>query len=64
MLDLTEEAAFLAGKILGDLGADVVKIEAPGGDGPGRRGPYLGEVEIARAACCGWRSTPASVASP
>jgi crotonobetainyl-CoA:carnitine CoA-transferase CaiB-like acyl-CoA transferase len=45
ILDLTQEAGFLAGKILGDLGADVVKIEPPGGDRAGRRGPYLGEVE-------------------
>jgi crotonobetainyl-CoA:carnitine CoA-transferase CaiB-like acyl-CoA transferase len=45
ILDLTHEAGFLAGKILGDLGADVVKIEPPGGDRDGRRGPYLGDVE-------------------
>ena len=42
VLDLTEEPGFLAGKILGDLGADVIKVEPPGGD-PGRRGPYLGD---------------------
>jgi crotonobetainyl-CoA:carnitine CoA-transferase CaiB-like acyl-CoA transferase len=45
VLDLTQEAGFLAGKILGDLGADVVKLEPPGGDRAGRRGPYLGDVE-------------------
>jgi crotonobetainyl-CoA:carnitine CoA-transferase CaiB-like acyl-CoA transferase len=45
VLDLTQEAGFLAGKILGDLGADVVKVEPPGGDRAGRRGPYLGDVE-------------------
>jgi len=44
ILDLTQEAGFLAGKILGDLGADVVKLEPPGGDRAGRRGPYLGDV--------------------
>ena len=44
VLDLTDERGFLAGKILADLGADVVKVEAPGGD-PGRSvGPYLGGV--------------------
>ena len=45
ILDLSEEPGFLAGKILGDLGADVVKLEPPGGDRFGRRGPFLGEVE-------------------
>jgi crotonobetainyl-CoA:carnitine CoA-transferase CaiB-like acyl-CoA transferase len=44
VLDLSEEPGWLAGKILGDLGADVVKVEPPGGD-PGRRGPWLGDVE-------------------
>src|SRR5262245_8521206 len=44
VLDLSEEPGFLAGKILGDLGADVVKLEPPGGDRFGRRGPYLGEI--------------------
>ena len=45
VLDLSQEPGFLAGKILGDMGADVVKIEPPGGDLEGRRGPYLGGVE-------------------
>jgi crotonobetainyl-CoA:carnitine CoA-transferase CaiB-like acyl-CoA transferase len=44
ILDLSEEPGFLAGKILGDLGADVVKLEPPGGDSFGRRGPYLGDT--------------------
>ena len=41
VLDLSDERGFLAGKILGDLGADVIKIEPTGGDLEGRRGPYL-----------------------
>lgn len=44
ILDLSGEPGWLAGKILGDLGADVVKVEPPGGD-PGRVAPFLGDVE-------------------
>ena len=40
VLDLTNEQGFFCGKILGDLGADVVKIEPPGGD-PSRKAPPL-----------------------
>ena len=32
VLDLTDEKGFLCGKLFGDLGADVIKIERPGGD--------------------------------
>jgi crotonobetainyl-CoA:carnitine CoA-transferase CaiB-like acyl-CoA transferase len=41
VLDLSLEPGWLTGKILGDLGADVIKVEPPGGD-PGRVGPWLG----------------------
>ena len=44
VLDLSGEPGFLAGKILAELGADVVKVEPPGGDLAARRGPYLGDV--------------------
>ncbi len=44
ILDLSEEPGFLTGKILGDLGADVIKLEPPGGDTFGRRGPFVGDV--------------------
>jgi crotonobetainyl-CoA:carnitine CoA-transferase CaiB-like acyl-CoA transferase len=38
VLDLADESGFLCGRILADLGADVVKVEPPGGD-RGRRVP-------------------------
>jgi len=41
-LDLTNEKGHLCGKILGDLGVDVVKIEPPGGDPARRLGPFYG----------------------
>jgi crotonobetainyl-CoA:carnitine CoA-transferase CaiB-like acyl-CoA transferase len=42
ILDLTSEPGFLAGKLLGDLGAEVIKVEPPGGDAARRRGPFVG----------------------
>src|SRR5205085_7158717 len=38
VLDLTGALGFLTGKIFGDLGAEVIKVEPPGGD-PARRWP-------------------------
>lgn len=42
VLDLTDELGFLCGKILGDLGADVIKVERPGGDPARSLGPFYG----------------------
>jgi len=44
VLDLTDEKGFLCGKILGDLGADVIKIEKPGGDRARRIGPFYKDI--------------------
>ncbi len=44
VLDLTDEKGFLCGKILGDLGADVIKIEPPGGDLSRNRGPFYKDI--------------------
>jgi benzylsuccinate CoA-transferase BbsE subunit len=43
-LDLTNERGFLAGKLLGDLGADVIKIEKPGGDPARSLGPFYHDI--------------------
>jgi crotonobetainyl-CoA:carnitine CoA-transferase CaiB-like acyl-CoA transferase len=46
VLDLTDGGALLCGQILGDLGADVVVIEPPGGAAARKTGPfYHGEED-------------------
>ena len=40
VLDLTDEKGLMCGKIMGDLGADVIKIEKPGGDPARNIGPF------------------------
>ena len=40
VLDLTDEKGFLSGKILADMGAEVIKIEKPGGDRSRSIGPF------------------------
>jgi crotonobetainyl-CoA:carnitine CoA-transferase CaiB-like acyl-CoA transferase len=40
-LDLTDEKGFLCGKILAELGVDVIKIEKPGGDPSRNVGPFV-----------------------
>ncbi|MEE8354153.1 MAG: CoA transferase, partial [Dehalococcoidales bacterium] len=40
VLDLTTDGAMLCGKILGDLGADVIQIEPPGGSPTRGVGPF------------------------
>jgi crotonobetainyl-CoA:carnitine CoA-transferase CaiB-like acyl-CoA transferase len=41
VLDLTDERGEIAGMVLGDLGADVIRIEPPGGSAARFRGPML-----------------------
>lgn len=40
VLDLTDERGLLCGQVLGDLGADVLKVEPPGGSPARRIGPF------------------------
>jgi crotonobetainyl-CoA:carnitine CoA-transferase CaiB-like acyl-CoA transferase len=47
VLDLTDLRGALAGRILADLGADVVKVEPPGGDADRLRPPFAGDVVAA-----------------
>jgi crotonobetainyl-CoA:carnitine CoA-transferase CaiB-like acyl-CoA transferase len=45
VLDTTNEIGSFCGKVLGDLGADVIKVEPPGGDPARRRGPFYRDIE-------------------
>ena len=46
VLDLTDEKGFLCGKLLGDLGADVIKIEKPGCDPARNQGPFYHDEDL------------------
>ena len=43
VLDLTDLKGAFCAKLFGDMGADVVKVEPPGGDPTRHIGPYLGD---------------------
>jgi crotonobetainyl-CoA:carnitine CoA-transferase CaiB-like acyl-CoA transferase len=44
-LDLTDEKGFFCGKILAELGVDVIKVEKPGGDLSRNVGPFWGDQQ-------------------
>ena len=44
ILELADETGHFCGKLLGDLGADIVKIEPPGGERCRRVGPFLDDI--------------------
>ncbi|MBY0274615.1 CoA transferase [Candidatus Binatia bacterium] len=44
VLDLSDETGFLCGRMLAELGADVVKVEPPSGDPARFRPPYVGGI--------------------
>ncbi len=44
VLDLTDAIGLLAGKTLANYGADVIKVEKPGGDSTRNIGPFLGNT--------------------
>jgi crotonobetainyl-CoA:carnitine CoA-transferase CaiB-like acyl-CoA transferase len=44
VLELADEKGQFCGKLLGDLGADVVKIEPPGGEANRHIGPFLDDI--------------------
>ena len=44
VLDLTDDRGEFAGMMLGDLGADVIKIEPPQGSSSRKMGPFLDDA--------------------
>lgn len=44
VVDLTDQRGLLCAQILGDLGADVIHVEPPGGSTARRLGPFYGDV--------------------
>jgi crotonobetainyl-CoA:carnitine CoA-transferase CaiB-like acyl-CoA transferase len=44
ILELADEKGHFCGKLLGDLGAEVLKIEPPGGEAARRVGPFLDDI--------------------
>src|SRR6185436_5659358 len=57
VLDLTDERGLLCGQILGDLGADVIQIEPPGGSPARRLGPFAGDVPHPDRSLAWWAYT-------
>ena len=64
VLDLCDERGLLAGKILADLGADVIQIEPPGGSPARNVGPFYGDDPHPDKACSGGPTPLIRGASP
>lgn len=54
ILDLTTHRGWLAGRLLADLGATVIKIEPPGGDAGRKLGPFADDVADPEGALAWW----------
>lgn len=57
VLDLSDERGLLCGTIFGDLGADVIHVEAPGGSSARRIGPFRGDLQDPEASLHWWVHT-------
>jgi hypothetical protein len=54
ILELADEKRQFCGKLLGDLGADVVKIEPPGGEPCRHIGPFLDDIPAPERSLSFW----------
>jgi crotonobetainyl-CoA:carnitine CoA-transferase CaiB-like acyl-CoA transferase len=57
VLDLSDERGLFCGQTLGDLGADVIQIEPPGGSSARRHGPFAGDVPDPNRSLAWWAAT-------
>ena len=64
ILELADEKGQFCGKLMGDLGADVVKIEPPGGEATRTVGPFLSDLPHIRIARHGGGPPPAPRGPP
>ena len=70
VIDLTDERGLLAGKLFGDLGADVIHVEPPGGTSARREGPFVesgpakGRSLFWEAYGCGRRGVTCDIETP
>ncbi len=54
VLDLTDEKGFLCGKILADLGAEVIKVERPGGEPSRNIPPFYQDIPHSEKSLYWW----------
>jgi crotonobetainyl-CoA:carnitine CoA-transferase CaiB-like acyl-CoA transferase len=54
VLDLTNERGMLCGQIFGDLGADVIQVEPPGGSPVRKLGPFFEDQRTAERSIYWW----------
>gem|GEM_PF-5350693 len=64
VLDLSGDMGVYCGKLLADVGADVIKVEPPGGDAMRRTGPFVAGAQLPRTASTGGTTTLTNAASP
>ena len=64
ILELADETGQFCGKLLGDLGADVVKIEPPGGEPNRHVGPFLDDIPHPERSLSFWYYNRPNAASP